>query len=194
MTNIESPEPPADLYLRTLLAIYLDLKYARRRSIPGQSQGQSRYTATFVRSSYFENHKPVFSKAQLSKPNRVQHTSMASLVCSKAAPGASIYIQIAKHSVSPFGTPSPLLNILAPRFLSRLAPYHSKHSTKATTGLRNSPRCQQFLSRSLRRPLATTATRGATSCVHNPQRDEEDEEMLLEITERAGKVGGSFQM
>jgi hypothetical protein len=39
-----------------------------------------------------------------------------------------------------------------------------------------------------RRPFTTTRRRPATACVYNPQRDENGDEMVLEITDRAGKV------
>lgn len=121
---------------------------------------------------------------------------MTSFVCGRAPSSASFYVQIAKRCIPGSSTFIPPLDILAPRFYDAGATGHRAYSSGAPTS-----HCNNISSRHAiafgrgtsvllpqRRTFATTQTRPGTACVYNPQADENGDEMILEITDRAGKV------
>lgn len=124
-------------------------------------------------------------------------TSMSSLACGRAASTASVYVQIAKRCITASTASRPPLDILAPRYYRKGTGCHLSYYTTSSTSHRNavqgrrnslSLRHRKSILLEQRRPFTTTRRRSTTACVYNPQTDENGDEMVLEITDRAGKV------
>ncbi|KID88438.1 FeS cluster biogenesis [Metarhizium guizhouense ARSEF 977] len=119
---------------------------------------------------------------------------MVSVGCANGASAARSFIQIAKRGYSTAAARSSApLEFLLPRTVSTTHCHAAflLRSTKTTrTGsasLRGTP-FSGGLRQSQKRTFTATASRQATVCVLNPQKDEDGNEMMLEITPRAAKV------
>ncbi|KAK2050864.1 iron-sulfur cluster assembly accessory protein [Colletotrichum somersetense] len=117
---------------------------------------------------------------------------MAALRCAHAPSSANIFIQLARRTNPTSNHPAPILSVFVPRW---------KSMTTATRGFGTSRKCcsENTPRRSLPRRYVRTmvqqqtraftasAARGRTRCAWNPKKDEDGQEMKLEITDRAGK-------
>uniref|UniRef100_L2GAD3 Iron-sulfur cluster assembly accessory protein n=1 Tax=Colletotrichum fructicola (strain Nara gc5) TaxID=1213859 RepID=L2GAD3_COLFN len=119
-----------------------------------------------------------------------------SLRCLHAPSSANVFVQLAYRSVpTPTTASAPILSVLIPRWNTDTTTNHPggarKHSTEALSRTRPTP--QNFARRNAAtkhqqiRKFTASATRRQTRCVYNPQNDEDGKEMVLEITDRAGK-------
>ncbi|KAF3805325.1 Iron-sulfur cluster assembly 2-like [Colletotrichum gloeosporioides] len=121
-----------------------------------------------------------------------------SLRCLHAPSSANVFVQLARRSVpTPTTASAPILSVLIPRWntatdtTTNYAAGARKHSTGALSRTRPAP--QKFIRRNAAtkqqqiRKFTASATRRQTRCVYNPQNDEDGKEMVLEITDRAGK-------
>jgi len=103
---------------------------------------------------------------------------MGPLQCAKAQPAtfARMFLSIASRGqLQPRQT--SILEVLIPRRF-----FHPPVAARPhAVSLRHEDRPPK------RRFLSATATRYRTQCIHNPQRDAEDQEMMLELTPRAAK-------
>ncbi|KAI8243735.1 Iron-sulfur cluster assembly 2-like protein [Colletotrichum sp. SAR 10_99] len=121
-----------------------------------------------------------------------------SLRCLHAPSSANAFVQLARRSVpTPTTASAPILSVLIPRWntATDTTTNHPggarKHSTEALSRTRPTP--QNFARRNAAtkhqqiRKFTASATRRQTRCVYNPQNDEDGKEMVLEITDRAGK-------
>ncbi|EXV05514.1 Fe-S cluster assembly scaffold protein [Metarhizium robertsii] len=118
---------------------------------------------------------------------------MVSVGCANGASAARSFIQIAKRGYSTAAARSSApLEFLLPRTVSTTHCHAAflLRSTKTTRAGRASLRGTPFsggLRQSQKRTFTATAARQATVCVLNPQKDEDGNEMMLEITPRAAK-------
>ncbi|KAF5134805.1 Iron-sulfur cluster assembly 2, mitochondrial [Metarhizium anisopliae] len=118
---------------------------------------------------------------------------MASVGCANGASAARSFIQIAKRGYSTAAARSSApLEFLLPQTASTTHCHAAflLRSTKTTRTGRASLRGAPFsggLRQSQKRTFTTTVSRQATVCVLNPQKDEDGNEMMLEITPRAAK-------
>ncbi|PNY19961.1 Iron-sulfur cluster assembly 2, mitochondrial [Tolypocladium capitatum] len=116
---------------------------------------------------------------------------MTPLRCANSASSARSFVQIARrgYSTTTVHSAAPL-DFLVPRraITSRLRAVDASarpsnqtiRSTKPTL-LRHSIQCPQ------KRPFSASAIRSGTTCILNPQKDEDGNDMMLEITPRAAK-------
>ncbi|KAG5939961.1 hypothetical protein E4U60_000688 [Claviceps pazoutovae] len=121
---------------------------------------------------------------------------MASLRCSNSASSvARSFLRIANRGYSTSTTlrTSAPLEFLLPRAMTKTDfhtsfPLHSSRHYRATCRSIRGPTVGQTSTRqSQQRNFTAAATRGATTCVLNPQTDEDGNQMMLEITPRAAK-------
>lgn len=114
---------------------------------------------------------------------------MARIHCANAQSTANSFIQLARRSYTTTPQTSTPLEFLIPRCTppSRL---RTPHITVAQSRTYAHPRRSwDFKSReTATRQFSTTAIREKTRAILNPQQDEDGNEMMLEITERAAKV------
>ncbi|POR36709.1 Iron-sulfur cluster assembly 2, mitochondrial [Tolypocladium paradoxum] len=116
---------------------------------------------------------------------------MNPLRCANGASAARSFVQVARRGYSTTTAYSAApLDFLVPRgaSTSRPRPAHasarlSNQTTRSTKPalLRHSLQCPR------KRPFSASAIRSGTTCVLNPQRDEDGNDMMLEITPRAAK-------
>ncbi|GAB0132574.1 hypothetical protein EsDP_00001006 [Epichloe bromicola] len=118
---------------------------------------------------------------------------MASLGCAKGASAARTFIRIAKRGCSTAATQSSApLEFLLPRAITKTNthtafPLHSSsHHLNTCYSIRKLAITYSG-QQPQRRTFAITASQRATTCVLNPQTDEDGNEMMLEITPRAAK-------
>lgn len=127
--------------------------------------------------------------------NSLQAVTMASLHCANAPSAARSFIQLARRSYSTTASQSSTpLEFLVPR----CAPSPLRVTEVSTTAsrihihTRNSNNSRWLWRSSLHAPavraFSTSAARQQTRAILNPQQDEDGNEMMLEITERAAKV------
>ncbi|KAK2003358.1 iron-sulfur cluster assembly accessory protein [Colletotrichum falcatum] len=116
----------------------------------------------------------------------------ATLRCAHAPSSANIFVQLARRTNPTTNHQAPVLSVLVPRW---------KSTTTATRGLSASRKCcsetifrrsspQRYVRRTLEqqtRAFTASSARGQTRCAWNPKKDEDGQEMKLEITDRAGK-------
>ncbi|EFQ25068.1 iron-sulfur cluster assembly accessory protein [Colletotrichum graminicola] len=114
------------------------------------------------------------------------------LRCAHAPSSANIFVLLARRTNPTSNHPAPILSVLVPRWRSM---------TTATRGFSTGRKCcsETFTRRSLpqkyhrrtlqhqTRAFTASAARGQTRCAWNPKKDEDGQEMKLEITDRAGK-------
>ncbi|KAG6010210.1 hypothetical protein E4U21_007687 [Claviceps maximensis] len=121
---------------------------------------------------------------------------MASLTCANgASSAASLFLRIANRGYSTAATqrPSAPLEFLLPLALAKtnscaayiLRPSRNQHA--ACPSIRKPTPHQFSIQRSQQRAFTATATQKATTCVLNPQKDEEGKQLMLDITPRAAK-------
>ncbi|KAK2030985.1 iron-sulfur cluster assembly accessory protein [Colletotrichum zoysiae] len=117
---------------------------------------------------------------------------MATLRCAHAPSSANIFVQLARRTNPTSNHPAPILSVFVPRW---------KSMTTATRGFGTSRKCcsENIPRRSLpqryvrtmvqqqTRAFTASVARGRTRCAWNPKKDEDGQEMKLEITDRAGK-------
>ncbi|KAG5980377.1 hypothetical protein E4U55_004087 [Claviceps digitariae] len=121
---------------------------------------------------------------------------MASLSCpSGASSAAKLFLRIAKRGYSTSATlrTSAPLEFLLPRAITKKdcrAAYllhNSRNHHAACYSIRNPAISPVSIQQPQRRTFSATATQRATTCVLNPQKDEDGKQMMLEITPRAAK-------
>ena len=109
---------------------------------------------------------------------------MASVSCSRGTSAAKYFVQIARRDYSTAIHSHVPLAFLAPRTTTVRCVFRPRANLSLS-------RQAADLSRGQSRTFSASTTRRATTCVLNPQQDEDGKEMMLEITPRAAKV--SFQ-
>lgn len=120
--------------------------------------------------------------------------TMASLGCAKGASAARSFIRIAKRGCATAATQSSApLEFLLPRAITKTNahtafPLHSSSHHLSTCYSIRKLAISYPGQQPQRRTFAITASRRATTCVLNPQTDEDGNEIMLEITPRAAKV------
>ncbi|KAL0931062.1 iron-sulfur cluster assembly accessory protein [Colletotrichum truncatum] len=122
----------------------------------------------------------------------------APLRCIHAPSSANIFVQLARCTTPAPAATAPILSVLIPRFSNATStnPVASFTTTRristevlsrrrieAQKPIRKSALQQQKQTRA----FTVSAARRQTRCVYNPQKDEEGKDMVLEITDRAGK-------
>ncbi|KAG6011127.1 hypothetical protein E4U43_008499 [Claviceps pusilla] len=121
---------------------------------------------------------------------------MASLNCANVATSAArLFLRIANRAYSTTATqgPSVPLEFLLPRAViktDRRAAYplrSSRNHHAACHSIRRPAIRHDFIPQPQQRTFTATATQRATTCVLNPQTDEDGKTMMLEITPRAAK-------
>lgn len=126
----------------------------------------------------------------------IQFTIMAHLHCMHASCTANPFVQLARrsYSIRTAQVTAPL-EFLVPRCtsLSKAQRIKSPFTSSQFIVSPQSPRTRRRLARAFefdmpRRAFSTTLTRQQTRAILNPQRDEDGNEMMLEITDRAAKV------
>ena len=114
---------------------------------------------------------------------------MARIHCANAQSTATSFIQLARRSYTTTPQTSTPLEFLIPRCTpsSRL---RTPHITIAQSRTYARPRRSWDVKsrETATRQFSTTAIRQKTRAILNPQQDEDGNEMMLEITERAAKV------
>ncbi|KAK2006972.1 iron-sulfur cluster assembly accessory protein [Colletotrichum eremochloae] len=116
----------------------------------------------------------------------------ATLRCAHAPSSANIFVQLARRTNPTSNHPAPILSVLVPRW---------KSMTTTTRGFSTTRKCcsktitrtslpQRYVERTLQqqtRAFTASAAHAKTRCAWNPKKDEDGQEMKLEITDRAGK-------
>lgn len=173
-------------------------------SVPGSVARNSRsgkpVSASASRISQQSIHYHFLDRHHLHPPSNLQLSlqavAMASLHCANAPSAARSFIQLARRSYSTAAASqsSTPLEFLVPR----CAPSPLRVTEVSTTASRihmhtrnsNSPRWlwRSNLHAPTVRAFSTSAARQQTRAILNPQEDEDGNEMMLEITERAAKV------
>ncbi|KAF9877378.1 iron-sulfur cluster assembly accessory protein [Colletotrichum karsti] len=117
------------------------------------------------------------------------------LRCIHAPSSANIFVQLARRTTpTALSAPAPILSVLIPRWNAAATPANNSGASRrcstevpsrritATQKVARRSAVQQQV-----RKFTASATRRQTRCVYNPQKDEDGKEMILEITDRAGK-------
>lgn len=121
-----------------------------------------------------------------------------SLRCVHAPSSANLFVQLARRTAPTSTTSSaPILSVLIPRWnatnASPAADFGASRRYSTEMLSRRRPAAQRLVRRSAQqqqqvRTFTASAARAQTRCVYNPQKDEDGQDMHLEITDRAGKV------
>jgi hypothetical protein len=127
---------------------------------------------------------------------RPSNIAMTPLQCTRTSSAARSFLLLARRTYSSVAAQTslaapPPLEFLVPRCaLPRAA------SRKSPSSIRSPAfNASRFIPATMpRRGFTATAFQRATVCVQNPQKDEDGNDMMLEITPRAAKVGLVHQM
>ncbi|GKT46749.1 iron-sulfur cluster insertion protein ErpA 2 [Colletotrichum spaethianum] len=117
----------------------------------------------------------------------------ASIRCVHAPSSANVFIQLARRTTPTSNTPAPILSVLVPRWKpvttnTQAGLCASRKCSSEAISRRESP--QRYFRRTVyqqTRAFTVSAMRRQTRCAWNPKKDEDGKEMMLEITDRAGK-------
>ncbi|KZL77159.1 iron-sulfur cluster assembly accessory protein [Colletotrichum tofieldiae] len=117
------------------------------------------------------------------------------LRCIHAPSSANIFVQLARRTTPTSNTPSPILSVLVPR-------WKAVTTTTTRAGFGASRTCSseaisrggssgRYIRRRVHqqiRAFTASTARRQTRCAWNPKKDEDGQEMKLDITDRAGKA------
>ncbi|TEA18054.1 Iron-sulfur cluster assembly 2-like protein [Colletotrichum sidae] len=105
-----------------------------------------------------------------------------SLRCVHAPSSANVFIQLARQSAPP----PTILSLLLPRRNTGISA-NRRYSTEDSSRRRAASSMLTRRTFAQTRSFTVSSTRRQTRCVRNPTTDEDGNEMVLEITDRAGK-------
>ncbi|TKW50846.1 Iron-sulfur cluster assembly 2 -like protein, mitochondrial [Colletotrichum tanaceti] len=121
----------------------------------------------------------------------------ASLRCVRATSSANIFVQLARRTTPATNAPAPILSVLVPRWkpattTTMITPAAFGASRKYNSNVfspRGSSRKRytRMTVQQQTRAFTASTTRRQTRCAWNPKKDEDGQEMKLDITDRAGK-------
>ncbi|KAJ0166407.1 Iron-sulfur cluster assembly 2 -like protein, mitochondrial [Colletotrichum tanaceti] len=121
----------------------------------------------------------------------------ASLRCVRATSSANIFVQLARRTTPATNAPAPILSVLVPRWkpattTTMITPAAFGASRKYSSNVfspRGSSRKRytRMTVQQQTRAFTASTTRRQTRCAWNPKKDEDGQEMKLDITDRAGK-------